>query len=81
MGNSFRDEGWLTTRVSPVGWKCLPFCIRGRRVGGSNRRGKAQVGEKAEEKHLMRRGIGIGLQITEVRSRDGYLQWLGRGHH
>jgi hypothetical protein len=41
----------------------------------------AQVGEKAEEKHLMRRGIGFGLETIVVRSQDGYRQWLGTGHH
>lgn len=42
----------------------------GGRIGAEGR----QVGEKAQEKNLVRRGIGIGLQITEVRSPDGYLR-------
>jgi len=50
-------------------------------AGGGGGVESAQVGEKAQEKHLVHRGIGFGLQITEVRSRLGYLQWLGRGHH
>jgi hypothetical protein len=39
--------------------------------GGSNRRGKAQVGEKAQEKHLAHRGIGFGLETIAARSLAG----------
>jgi hypothetical protein len=34
----------------------------------------AQVGEKAEEKHLVRRGIGIGLETIAAQSPAEYLR-------
>jgi hypothetical protein len=81
MGNSFRGDGWLTTRVSPEDWKCLPFCIRRRRVGGVESAERRQVGEKAQEKHLVMRTVGIGMRVTAARSRDGYRRLPERGHH
>ena len=71
LEKSLEGDGWLTTGVSPTGWNPLPFCIGGRRVGGVE---SAQVGEKAEEKHLVRRGIGIGLETIVVQNRLEYLQ-------
>ena len=65
----------------PSGLEPPAVLHRGAEGGGVESAEGRQVGEKAKEKHLVHRGIGIGLQITEVRSRLGYLQWLGRGHH
>jgi len=40
--------------------------------GGGRIGGGRQVGEKANKKHLMRRGIGVELEAIVVRSRAGY---------
>ena len=80
LEKSVGEGWWLTTHVSPVGWNPLPFCIGGRRVGGGRIGAEGrQVGEKAQEKHLMTRGIGIGLETIEVRNRDGCRLSLGTG--
>ena len=71
MGNSFRDEGWLTTRVSPVGWKCLPFCIRRRRVGG---------GVESARKGWHDSCVGMEVAIA-AQSRLEYLQSLETSRH
>ena len=49
--------------------------------GGVESAERRQVGEKAHKKHLVRRGIGVGLETIVVRNRDGYRLSLGRGHH
>ena len=49
--------------------------------GGSNRRGKAQVGEKAQEKSLVRWAVEVGMRIIVAQSQDGDSRLLERGRH
>jgi len=57
----------------------VPAVLHPEAEGGGGE--SAQVGKKAEEKHLARRGIGIGLETTAARSRDGYRRLLGTNRH
>jgi hypothetical protein len=71
LEKSLEGDGWLTTGVSPTGWNPLPFCIGGRRVGGVE---SAQVGEKAEEKSLVKWKVEVGERIIVAQSRLEYLR-------
>lgn len=74
LGKLSWGRGGLTTPVSPAGWNPLPFCIGGRKVGGGRIGAERQVGEKTQEKSLVRSGIesswkllrfGIGADVRD----------------